>query len=62
MIGIQREWVNEMLAKYKEQYPDDTREDRVIVDALCHIRKPAVYFTYLRKWQFEQVFKDSKGC
>jgi hypothetical protein len=50
MIGIQREWVNEMLAAYKQQYPEDTREDRVIADALFRMRKPAVYFTYLRKW------------
>jgi len=34
MIGIQREHVKERIARYREQFPDDPREDWVIGEAL----------------------------
>lgn len=58
MIGIQREWVNEMVAEYRKRYPQDLREDWVIAEALKDMRKPRNYGRFLQDWIRDKVFEE----
>ena len=58
MIGIQREYVKEMIAEYREKFPEDKREDWLIGEALQAMRRPENYCKHLRQWVNRQVFEN----
>lgn len=58
MIGIMREHVKERIAEYRKQFPDDTREDWVIGEAIGFMMQPKNYNRHLKTWIFRQVNED----
>ena len=56
MIGIQRAHVQEQIVAYRSQFPEDTREDWVIAEAIALMMKPRNQ--PLEMWIFRQVFED----
>jgi chorismate mutase len=55
-FGIQRVHVQERIARYRAQNPDDTREDWIIAEAIALMMKPRNQ--PLEMWIFRQVFED----
>jgi predicted Ser/Thr protein kinase len=58
MIGIVREHTKERVAAYRKHYPDDTREDWVIAQALHNMNQPKTFYRYLDFWIDQQVHED----
>lgn len=58
MIGIQREWLKEEIEKYRELFPDDTRDDNTIGEAIQMMREPRVRTMHTRRWEFMQINED----
>lgn len=59
MFGIEREWVKELIVDYRKQNPTDTREDRIIKEAILEMRDPSVYNQYLKQWMYRQIFENN---
>ena len=55
-FGTVRVHVQERIARYREQNPNDTREDWVIAEAIALMMKPRNQ--PLEMWIFRQVFED----
>jgi hypothetical protein len=50
MLGIQREWHKELLESYRAQFPNDKREDWLIIEAIIQMRSPRFHTKYKETW------------